>query len=141
MPVVDNSKVQEFALPGLRHRTVGGKDGGAKSMEVWQQTIAAGAATPVHRHACEEVIVILSGSGTLTIEGETTAFGPNTTLIIPNDVVHQIVNTGADEMHLVATLSMSPVRVRTGDGAPMHSSIAQSSCQRSFSILPARSKR
>jgi len=119
MPVVDNSKVQEFALPGLRHRTVGGKDGGVTSMEVWQQTIAPGAATPVHRHACEEVIVILSGSGTLTIEGETTAFGPNSTLIIPDDVVHQIVNTGADEMHLVATLSMSPVRVRTADGAPM----------------------
>ncbi len=119
MPVVDNSKVQEFALPGLRHRTVGGKDGGVTSMEVWQQTIAPGAATPVHRHACEEVIVILSGSGTLTIDGETTAFGPNSTLIIPDDVVHQIVNTGADEMHLVATLSMSPVRVHTADGAPM----------------------
>jgi len=119
MAVVENSKVQEFALPGLRHRTVGGKDGGVKSMEVWQQTIAPGAATPVHRHACEEVIVILTGAGTLTIDGETTAFGPNSTLIIPNDVVHQIANTSADEMNLVATLSMAPVRVRTGDGAPM----------------------
>ncbi len=72
MPVVDNSKQQEHALPGLRHRTVGGKGEGVLSMEVWQQTIAAGAATPVHRHACEEVIVILSGSGTLMINGETT---------------------------------------------------------------------
>jgi len=119
MPVIDNSKVQEFALPGLRHRTVGGKDVGVESMEVWLQTIEPGAATPMHRHACEEVIVVLSGSGTLTIEGETTAFGPNSTLIIPNDVVHQIVNTGVAEMHLVATLSMAPVRVRTSDGAPM----------------------
>jgi mannose-6-phosphate isomerase-like protein (cupin superfamily) len=119
MPVVDNSKVQEFALPGLKHRTVGGKAGGVGTMEVWQQTIAAGAATPVHRHACEEVIVILSGCGTLTINGETTAFGPNSTLIIPNDVVHQIVNTSADDMNIIATLSMSPVRVRTGEGAPM----------------------
>lgn len=119
MPVVDNSKQQEHALPGLRHRTVGGKEEGVKSMEVWQQTIAAGAATPVHRHACEEVIVILSGSGTLMINGETTAFGPNSTLIIPHDVVHQITNTGTDDMNLIATLSMAPVRVRTGDGAPM----------------------
>jgi len=39
------------------------------------------------------VIVILSGSGTLTIEGETTAFGPDSTLVIPSDAVHQIVNT------------------------------------------------
>jgi quercetin dioxygenase-like cupin family protein len=119
MPVVDNSKLQEHALPGLRHRTVGGKGEGVKSMEVWQQTIAPGAATPVHRHACEEVIVILSGSGTLMVEGETTAFGPNSTLILPYDAVHQITNTSAEEMHIVATLSMSPVRVRTGEGAPM----------------------
>ena len=119
MPVVDNSKQQEHALPGLRHRTVGGKGEGVTSMEVWQQTIAAGAATPVHRHACEEVIVILSGAGTLMINGETTAFGPNSTLIIPHDVVHQITNTSGDEMNLIATLSMAPVKVRTGDGAPM----------------------
>ena len=120
MPVVDNSKVQEFALPGLIHRTVGGKDAGVNTIEVWQQTIAPGAATPVHRHACEEVIVILSGSGTLMIEGKTTAFGPNSTLILPHDAVHQITNTSADEMHIIATLSMSPVRVRTAEGAPMH---------------------
>ncbi len=119
MPVVENSKVQEFALPGLRHRTVGGKDGGVKSMEVWQQTIAPGAATPVHRHACEEVIVILSGSGTLMIEGVTTSFGPNSTLILPFDAVHQITNTSAEDMNIIATLSMAPVKVRTGEGAPM----------------------
>jgi len=119
MPVVENSKLQEHALPGLKHRTVGGKAAGVGTMEVWQQTIAAGAATPVHRHACEEVIVILTGSGTLTIEGKTTAFGPNSTLIIPNDVVHQIVNTGADDMDIIASLTMSPVRVRTAEGAPM----------------------
>ena len=119
MPVVDNSKLHEHALPGLKHRTVGGKADGVGTMEVWQQTIAAGAATPVHRHACEEVIVVLTGSGTLTIEGKPTAFGPNSTLIIPNDVVHQIVNTGADDMDIIATLTMSPVRVRTAEGAPM----------------------
>ena len=119
MPVVENGKLQEHALPGLKHRTVGGKANGIGTMEVWQQTIAAGAATPVHRHACEEVIVVLSGSGTLTISGETTAFGPNSTLIIPNDVIHQIVNTGADDMNIIATLTMSPVRVRTADGAAM----------------------
>jgi hypothetical protein len=33
--------------------------------------------------------------------------------------VHQIVNTSADDMDIIATLSMSPVRVRTGEGAPM----------------------
>lgn len=90
-----------------------------KGLEVWGQMIEAGAATPVHRHACEEAIVILEGSGTLTIEGQETAFGPNSTLIIPADVIHQIVNTGNTKMVLIAALSTAPVQVRDADNAAM----------------------
>ena len=88
-------------------------------MEVWLQAIAPGAATPVHRHACEEVVVILSGSGTCTVAGKTTEFGPNSTLILEPDVVHQIVNTSDVEMKLVAVFGMAPVRVLTAEGDPM----------------------
>jgi hypothetical protein len=35
------------------------------------------------------------------------------------EVVHQIVNTSADEMRLVGNLSMSQVRVRTAEGEPL----------------------
>ncbi len=88
-------------------------------MEVWSQTIAPRSATPVHRHACEEVILILSGVGVCTIDGKTHTFGPDSTLIIAPDAVHQIVNTSDEEMHLVAALGMAPVRVQSGDGAAM----------------------
>jgi quercetin dioxygenase-like cupin family protein len=119
MAVVSNATLQEFNLPGLNHRTLAGPEHGMKSLEVWGQTIEAGAATPVHRHACEEAIVILEGSGTLTIEGQDTAFGPNSTLIIPADVIHQIVNTGNTKMVLIAALSTAPVQVRHADNAAM----------------------
>ncbi len=85
-------------------------------MEVWVQTIFPGAATPIHRHACEEVIVVLTGSGECTVDGNTRTFGPNTTLILEPDVVHQIVNTSSDDMKLIAALGMAPVRVKTGEG-------------------------
>jgi mannose-6-phosphate isomerase-like protein (cupin superfamily) len=81
--------------------------------------MAPGAATPVHRHACEEVIVILTGSGTCTVGDRTYAFGPNSTLVLEPDVVHQIVNTSAVEMKLVAALGMAPVRVRDADGVAL----------------------
>jgi len=119
MAVVDNASLQEFNLPGLNHRTFAGPEHGMKGLELWGQTIEAGAATPVHRHACEEAIVILEGSGTLTIEGQETAFGPNSTLIIPADVIHQIVNTGNTKMVLIAALSAAPVQVRHADNAAM----------------------
>ena len=119
MPIVNNADLEILELPGLRHQTIAGHRQGVESMEVWLQTIAPGAGTPVHRHACEEVVLILSGSGTCTVEGETTAFGPNSTLILKPDVVHQVVNTSADEMRLVGILSMAPVRVKTADGEPL----------------------
>ena len=116
MPVVQNTETETMEFPGLRHQTIAGYKQGLKTMEVWMQSIAPGAATPVHRHACEEVVLILSGSGTCTVAGEVTAFGPNTTLVIEPDVVHQIVNTSEEEMKLVAVFGMAPVRVRTAEG-------------------------
>ncbi|MGH7908118.1 MAG: cupin domain-containing protein, partial [Candidatus Binataceae bacterium] len=92
---------------------------GMKSLEVWGQVIEPGAGTPVHRHICEEAIVILEGSGICTINGEDMPFGANSTLIIPSDAVHQIRNTGNNKMVLVAALGMAPVKVRHGDGEPM----------------------
>jgi quercetin dioxygenase-like cupin family protein len=119
MPVINNTSLPNFALPGLDHRTLAGPENGMKNLEVWGQTIAAGAGTPVHRHACEEAIVILEGSGTLTVNGEQTSFGPNSTLIIPADAVHQIVNSGNTNMVLIAALSMAPVKVRHEDNQAM----------------------
>ena len=119
MAIIDNREVETFELPSLKHQTVGGHKQGVKSMEVWLQTIGPGASTPVHCHACEEVIVILTGSGECTVRGQTSKFGPNSTLIIEPDVVHQIVNTSTEEMKLVAALGMAPVRVKTADSEPL----------------------
>jgi len=119
MPIIDNNSVKDFNLPGLSHRTFAGPEHGLKNLEVWGQVIEAGAGTPVHRHACEEAIVILEGSGTLTINGEESHFGPDSTLIIPPDAVHQIVNSGATRMVIVAALSMAPVKVCHADNRAM----------------------
>jgi len=120
MPIVDNAAIEPLSLPGLEHRTLAGHAQGVRTMEVWRQTMAPGSATPVHRHACEEVIVVLEGSGECTIEGETRPFRENSTLIIPRDVVHQLVNSGARNVVLIAALGMAPVRVRDEGGDRMH---------------------
>jgi quercetin dioxygenase-like cupin family protein len=119
MPVVNNLTLPKFAIPGLEHQTLAGPEHGMKTLEMWMQTIAPGGETPVHRHACEEAIVILRGSGQITIEGVTTSFGPNSTLQIPSDVIHQIINTGTDDMFLIAALGQAPVRVCTAENQHM----------------------
>jgi mannose-6-phosphate isomerase-like protein (cupin superfamily) len=119
MLIIDNAQLETFDLPGIKHQTVGGHKQGVRSMEVWVQTIAPGASTPIHCHACEEVVVILSGSGECTIAGKITTFGPDSTLIIEPDIVHQIVNSSTEELKLAASLGMAPVRVKTGKGEPL----------------------
>jgi mannose-6-phosphate isomerase-like protein (cupin superfamily) len=119
MPVVHNTTIPKFTIPGLEHQTLAGPEHGMKTLEMWMQTITPGGGTPVHRHACEEAILILRGSGQITIEGVTTSFGPNSTLQIPSDAVHQIINTGTEDMFLVAALGQAPVRVCTAENQHM----------------------
>ncbi len=119
MPVIKHNEVKTFSLPGLEHQTVAGPEHGMRTLEVWVQTIAPGSGTPVHRHACEEAIVVLGGSGRLTVDGRETDFGPHSTLQIPADATHQIRNTGSEEMSIIAALGQAPVEVCTAENAPM----------------------
>lgn len=119
MSVFSNATLETFSLPGLSHQTLASHAQGVSGMEVWMQTVAPGAGTPVHRHACEEVIIILRGNGHITMAGEEMAFGPNSTIIVPPDAVHQLVNSGAEEMHLLGVLGTTPVRVTTAEGEPI----------------------
>ncbi len=118
--IVDHSQLKAHKLPGLQHQTVAGYEHGVKTMEVWLQTIAPGAETPVHFHDCEEAIVILSGSGTCRAGEEVFDFAANSTLVIAPNVVHQITNTSDEDMQLIAALGIAPVRVKTASGADLN---------------------
>lgn len=119
MHVNHNPAVVKHNLPGLEHQTLAGQQDGLKSFEVWRQTIAPQSTTPVHRHDCEEVIVILGGSGVCKFEDRELPFKADQTLVIPPNVVHQICNDGHEDLYIIATLAMSPVKVETADGQAM----------------------
>jgi len=119
MHVNQNKSIETYHLPGLDHQTLAGKKDGLKNFEIWRQTIKAGANTPVHRHECEEVLVILKGEGVCRSETKEHHFKEDDTVIIPKNVVHQICNTGPTDLHLLATLAMAPVKVKTEIGEMM----------------------
>ena len=116
MSVLDNSTIQHFSLPGLVHQTLASHKDGLQNTEVWKQTVEPGGETPVHYHDCEEVIVILRGSGQLLIDRKVIDFGPNSTLIIPQNIVHQLANSGTEEIVLIASFSSTPAKVFTPEG-------------------------
>lgn len=119
MTILAHHEAETHALPGLLHQTVAGPRQGLARMEVWKQALAPGAATPLHKHDCEEAVLVLSGEGRLELEGEVRAFGADTTLIVPPGAVHRIANVGPGEMRLIGVLAMAPVVVQSPDGAPI----------------------
>ncbi|KAH0908316.1 hypothetical protein HID58_031637 [Brassica napus] len=83
-----------------------------------------GSGTPIHRHSCEEVFVVLKGSGTLYL-AETHGSFPgkpiefpvfaNSTIHIPINDAHQVKNTGQEDLQVLVIISRPPIKVFTYD--------------------------
>ncbi|KAL2900589.1 Auxin-binding protein T85, partial [Bienertia sinuspersici] len=106
-PLVKNISAlpqSNYGRGGLSHITIAGslvhgmKEASNVQIEVWLQTFSPGSHTPIHRHSCEEVFVVLKGSGTLYLASDSHGKVPgrpqefpifaNTTFSIPVNDVH-----------------------------------------------------
>lgn len=117
--VLKNAGRAGAQLPGIEHLTLAGSEQGLSRLSVWRQSMAPGAATPPHQHDCEEVVLVVEGSGELHLDGEVIAFGPDSTLVLPAHRPHQIRNTGSVALKTVAAFSASPVGTFLPGGAPL----------------------
>jgi mannose-6-phosphate isomerase-like protein (cupin superfamily) len=115
----NHSDASVYNLPGLTHQTIASRQACGSALELWKQTLVAGAATPVHFHECDEAVCILAGSGVLLANGQTTPFAADCTLAIPARQVHQIVNTGEVDLRLIAAFPQSPASVFVPSGERM----------------------
>lgn len=116
MHVISNQQPVPSAISGIAHTTLAGEEEGLSKLSVWQQSVAPGAATPPHRHDCEEVVICSGGTGELRLGEQAAQFSRNMTVVIPANVEHQIVNVGDEALQFVAVFSMSPVRAYFPDG-------------------------
>ncbi|EFN52696.1 hypothetical protein CHLNCDRAFT_26559 [Chlorella variabilis] len=85
-----------------------------RTFEVFQQTFAPGAATPIHEHACNEVFLVMRGEGTAFIRdkasGASAGSHQSTFNILPG-ARHQLVNTGAEDFQALVVTDNPPFRV------------------------------
>ncbi|KAJ3681101.1 hypothetical protein LUZ60_015590 [Juncus effusus] len=112
----------DYGRSGLSHITIlGAIAHGMKEIEVWIQTFAPGTKTPIHRHSCEEVFVVLKGTGMLLL-GSSSAKYPgqpqefkiyaNSTFSVPLNDPHQVWNTDEHEdLQMLVIISRPPVKV------------------------------
>lgn len=119
MQVIDNAGRERSTLPGIEHLTLAGSAQGLARLSVWQQSMAPGCATPPHCHDCEEVVLVVEGCGEVQIGERRISFGPDTTLVLPPHVPHQIFNTGTVPLKTVAAFSATPVGTFLPTGEPL----------------------
>lgn len=116
MFVIENSTRPATGLPGIHHQTLIDAADGVPGLALWRQTLAPGAVTPPHRHDCDEVVVVARGRGEVRYAGRAVTFGPDTTLVLPAREAHQIVNTGAEPIELIAAFAAGDPAAYDADG-------------------------
>ncbi len=116
MHLFEQDRPVRTPLPGISHATWAGAAEGLSQLSIWRQSLAPGAATPPHRHDCDEVVLCLSGWGELWVESECQRFGADSTLVLPKGQLHQILNTGPQPLEILGLFGASPVTTALPDG-------------------------
>lgn len=109
MPIINHAHLPEVPWrPGYRKWDITTHEHGV-STSLSLNTAEPGTGAPLHTHAIDELIVILSGALEVRIAGETHRVGPDHTLVIPPGVPHgfTVVGEASAEM-LVVFNDMQP---------------------------------
>jgi putative monooxygenase len=80
---------------------------------------APGAAIPLHRHNCEESVMLLEGNAVAEIDGERHALKPLDTTFIPANIPHRFINVSETEpmkiLWIYASVDANRTLIETGD--------------------------
>jgi mannose-6-phosphate isomerase-like protein (cupin superfamily) len=76
--------------------------------------------SPLHRHRCEEVYYVVSGTGELESDGKRYSIGPGSAVLNRPGVLHRVFNTGAEVLKLVvvAGIMLVPLLPRWPTSSP-----------------------
>ena len=119
MYVHEQTRPTPSPIPGIDHATWAGSPTGLTQLSLWRQSVAPGAATPPHRHDCDEIVLCSAGWGELHIAGEVHRFGADSTLTIARNALHQIFNVGPQPLEILGVFAATPVAVFLPDGSKL----------------------
>ncbi len=118
MAIVNHRDLPDYGLNGNHHLGIATRERGAKELEAWYVTLTPGAATPVHRHDGEEIVVVLSGRGDAISDAGIAPFEAPCTLVLAAGEFHQLRNTGSEDAVLVAAMRLGS-RIEDAAGAEL----------------------
>jgi quercetin dioxygenase-like cupin family protein len=87
--------------PGIRGQFLASKALGATGVSLLTNTVAPGAAAPLHKHTVEETMLVLEGTVWVQVDAARYTVGPHHTVIIPPHTPHAWGNAGPGEAKLL----------------------------------------
>jgi quercetin dioxygenase-like cupin family protein len=78
---------------------------GSAQLCQFEQWCEPGRGAPTHVHAVEEILTVLSGQADVWIERERQSVTAGQSVVVPAGRKHGFSNTGADVLHVLATLA------------------------------------
>lgn len=117
MPVSQHDQLPVHDVPRIRTRILASQATGAAESSVWEQWIEPDGHIPLHFHDTEELLVILAGDVSLTINGETTTVEGPATIIAPAGQVHGLRSASESTVHLLAFFPTATPKIFSPDGS------------------------
>lgn len=100
---------------------------GAYQLCIFEQWCDSGLGAPMHEHAVEEVLEVISGTAEIWLDDATLTVGAKQSVLIPRGAKHGFVNIGEDTLHVRATLAAAVFEASYDDRAELSRRYAPSS--------------
>lgn len=106
MIIVDAQRHQrEEWRPGVMTRMRVSAVAGSVQLCIFEQWCDPGCGAPTHLHAVEEILTVLAGEAEVWLGEERSPMTVGQSLVVPAGVKHGFRNTGAQTLHVQATLA------------------------------------
>lgn len=107
MEIIRLEDIEGMTFPtGRRTRVLVGPGGlAADGFVQGYVVLQPGGSIPAHGHRNEETYTFLTGTGEMTVGSETRIVKAVSTVYIPPDIPHALVNTGSEEMIMMFVYS------------------------------------
>lgn len=116
MPVLPHRSLPVHDVPRIKTRVLTGGGNEAENTAIWEQWIEPDGHIPLHYHETEEVLLILEGEVSLTIQDETSVVAAPATIVLPARQVHGMRPSGSSHVHLLAIFPIGHPEIFAPDG-------------------------
>lgn len=111
MRVINHASLPAHVCAGSTCRVIADPELGVATLRVVQWVIPGGACANLRSHSGGFVVIVSAGVGKQRLAGAPQPFMAPCTLVVPEHLDHEVINTGSEPIELLAVESLVPLHV------------------------------